>query len=281
MLPSQDVQSGAHSMTDINNAVVLITGATGGFGRHMTKQFLAAGGRLILSDLDAEALASLKAGFGDQQERIITCIAADLSHESGCRSLVDAVADAGTCPDILINNAGVGVSGRLDHVPYDRWERLMQVNLLAPIRLCSLLLPQMIARGSGHIVNISSLAGWVGSPGLTTYCAAKFGLRGFSEALDLDIAEQGIRISTVYPSFSRTPILDSEQFGYAEKRVVPEDMLSDPADIVAAIVRGVLRNRKHIFPDSTARMVHYLQRFAPALMPILQRRMQSRTIPSQ
>ncbi len=157
----------------------------------------------------------------------------------------------------------------------------MQVNLLAPIRLCSLFLPKMIARGSGHIVNISSLAGWVGSTGLTTYCAAKFGLRGFSEALELDVLEHGIHISTVYPSFSRTPILDSEQFGYEEKRVVPDDMLSDPADVVAAIVKGVRRNKKHIFPDPTARVVHYLQRFFPSLMPILQRRMQSRTIPSQ
>ncbi len=268
-------------MTDINRSVILITGATGGFGRHMAQQFLAAGGRLILSDLEGGALESLKAGFGPQQEKIIACIAADLSDESGCRGLAGALTDVGVCPNILINNAGLGVSGRLDHVPYDRWERLMQVNLLAPIRLCALLLPPMIARGSGHIVNISSLAGWVGSPGLTTYCAAKFGLRGFSEALDLDVAEQGIRISTVYPSFSRTPILDSEQFGYAEKRVVPDNMLSDPADVVAAMVRGVQRNKKHVFPDSTARVVHYVQRFLPALMPFLQRRMQSRTIPSQ
>ena len=139
----------------------------------------------------------------------------------------------------------------------------------------------MIARVSGHIVNISSLAGCVGSPGLTTYCAAKFGLRGFSEALELDVTEHGIRISTVYPSFSRTPMLDSEQFGYAEKRVVPDDMLSDPADVVAAIVKGIRRNKKHIFPDPTARIVHYLQRFFPALMPILQRRLQSRTISPQ
>lgn len=268
-------------MTDINNAVVLITGATGGFGRHMAQQFLAAGGQLILSDLDGDALESLKAEFSGQQEKIIDCIPADLSDVSGCQSLASAVDDAGVCPDILINNAGIAVSGRLDHVPQERWERLMQVNLLAPIRLCAMFLPKMIARGSGHIVNISSLAGWVGATGLTTYCAAKFGLRGFSEALELDVIEQGIHVSTVYPSFSRTPILDSKQFGQEEKRVVPDDMLSDPADVVAAIVKGVRCNRKHIFPDTTARVVHYLQRFFPALIPILQRRMQSRTIPSQ
>ena len=200
---------------------------------------------------------------------------------SGCQSLVDAVVDAGDFPDVLINNAGIAVSGRLDHVPRDRWERLLQINLLAPIRLCSLFLPGMIERGYGHIVNISSLAGWVGSAGMTSYCAAKFGLRGFSEALDLEVAEFGIQLTTVYPSFSRTRILDSDQFGYDERRVVPDDMLSDPAEVVAAIVKGVRKNKKHVFPDATARNVHYLQRFLPALMPILQRRLQKLTKSSQ
>jgi short-subunit dehydrogenase len=247
----------------------------------MTQQFLDAGSRLILSDIDRDALTSLKTVFGAEHEKIINCIPADLSGMSGCQSLVDAVVDAGDFPDVLINNAGIAVSGRLDHVPRDRWERLLQINLLAPIRLCSLFLPGMIERGYGHIVNISSLAGWVGSPGMTSYCAAKFGLRGFSEALGLEVAEFGIQLTTVYPSFSRTRILDSDQFGYDERRAVPDDMLSDPAEVVAAIVKGVRKNKKHVFPDATARNVHYLQRFLPALMPILQRRLQKLTKPSQ
>jgi len=268
-------------MTDINNAVVLITGATGGFGRHMAQQFLAAGSRLILSDLDSKALSSLKAECGEKESSVVACIAADLSDQDGCRSLMSEVLSADECPDILINNAGIAVSGRLDHVPQDKWEPLLQINLLAPIRLTSILLPRMIERGSGHIVNISSLAGWVGSPGLTTYCATKFGLRGFSEALALDVAEFGIHTTTVYPSFSRTPILDSEQFGFEVKRVVPDNMISDPADVVAAIVRGVRKNKQHVFPDMTARVVHYMQRFTPAIIPVMQRRMQSRTMVSE
>ena len=72
----------------------------------------------------------------------------------------------------LVNNAGIGVAGRLDHIPRERWETLMQLNLLAPMRLVNLFLPGMVARGSGHIVNISSLAGWVGSHGLSAYCAS-------------------------------------------------------------------------------------------------------------
>ena len=83
----------------------------------------------------------------------------------------------------------------------------MQVDLLSPMRLSELFLPQMIERQSGHIVNISSIAGWFGAKGISSYCAAKFGLRGFSEALQADVEEHGIRVSAVYPWFSRTAIL--------------------------------------------------------------------------
>jgi len=152
----------------------------------------------------------------------------------------------------------------------------MQINLLAPMRLCYRLLPQMIARGSGHIVNISSLAGWIGASGISSYCAAKFGLRGFSEALAADLEECGIIVSTVYPFFSRTPILDSEQFGYETRRKVPDDMVTDPADVVAEIIRGVRKNRCDIFPDRMSRRIHYLKRFAPWTISLINRRMQNR-----
>lgn len=116
---------------------------------------------------------------------------------------------------------------------------------------------------------------------MSAYCASKFGVRGFSEGIALDLAEHGLKVSTVYPSFSRTPILDSDQFGYDGRRVVPDDIISDPASVVAAIVRGVQRNRQDIFPDSIARRVHYVQRFLPGLMPMMQRHLQKRSIPKQ
>jgi short-subunit dehydrogenase len=145
------------------------------------------------------------------------------------------------------------------------------------MRICYLFLPQMIERGSGHIVNISSLAGWIGTSGISSYCAAKFGLRGFSDALASDYGDIGINISTVYPFFSRTPILDSEQFGFEARREVPDDMVTDPADVVAEIVEGVRKNRRDIFPDKMSRRIHYLKRFLPWSIPLINRRMQERT----
>jgi len=257
-------------MTDLNGKSVLITGAGGGFGLHMTRQFRDAGCRLLLTDLTADALAKAKEAAGGAVAFEFT---GDLATDTGCDALADSVLGQGPVPDVLVNNAGIGMSGRHDHVPRDRREALMRLNLHAPMQLCERFVPGMLARGSGHIVNISSLAGWIGTQGLAAYCASKYGLRGFGEALAEDLAPHGVRVTNVYPCFSRTPILDSEQFGYARRRAVPEHLISEPADVVREILRGVRRDRLHVFPDRQARRVHLLKRFVPWVIPLLNRRM--------
>lgn len=262
-------------MTDPRNKTVLITGASGGFGRHMVRQFRAAGANLILTDINDSALRGV---IEDAGEHLIASVAADLATDAGCDALAGVCTSRGVVPDILVNNAGLGVAGRLDHIPRERWETLMQLNLLAPMRLCNLFLPGMTERGSGHIVNLSSLAGWVGSHGLSAYCASKFGLRGFGESLAADLEGTGVRVTNVYPCFSQTPILDSPQHGYEERRTVPAYLISDPSDVVARIIEGVRGNRLHVFPDKHSRRIHYVARFAPWLVPWLNRRMQAQSI---
>ncbi|NNC57141.1 MAG: SDR family NAD(P)-dependent oxidoreductase [Woeseiaceae bacterium] len=262
-------------MTDIANTIVLVTGAGGGFGRHMVRQFRAAGAKLILTDVTDDALRDVSDDAGDD---LVDLVAADLATEEGCAAVAEVCRSRNVVPDILVNNAGIGVAGRLDHVPRDRWETLMQLNLLAPIRLSSAFLPGMIERGSGHIVNMSSLAGWVGSQGLSSYCASKYGLRGFGESLAADLEGTGVHVTNVYPCFSRTAILDSPQYGYEERRVVPEYLISEPSGVVAQIIQGVRRNKLHVFPDKHARFIHYISRFAPWLVPVLDRRMRTQSI---
>ena len=259
-------------MTNPANKTVLITGAGGGFGRQMVLQFRAAGAKLILTDIDDQALQSAVDDAGDD---LVHSVTADLSSKKGCDSLAEICASHGLVPDILVNNAGIGIAGRLDHIPQDHWETLMRLNLLAPMRLCNEFIPGMIERGSGHIVNISSIAGWTGAEGLSAYCASKFGLRGFGVSLAADLESTGVRVTNIYPCFSRTPILDSPQHGYDSQRTVPEYLISDPAQVVARIVDGVRRDRLHVFPDKYARLIHYLTRIAPWLLRILDRRVQA------
>jgi short-subunit dehydrogenase len=262
-------------MTDTANKTVLITGAGGGFGRQLVRQFRAAGAKLILTDVTDHALHDVVADAGDA---LIASVAADLATAEGCDIIAETCASRVVVPDILANNAGIAVSGRLDNIPPDHWESLIQLNLLAPMRLCNLLLPGMIERGSGHVVNVSSLAGWLGSKGLSAYCASKFGLRGFGVSLAADLKDSGVHVTNVYPCFSQTAILDSPQFGYEQQRTVPAYLISDPADVVARMIEGVRRNRLHVFPDKYSRTLHYVTRFAPWLLPLLDRRMHAQSI---
>ena len=262
-------------MTDPANKIVLITGASGGFGRHMVRQFRAAGSRLILTDVSASNLREAEDVAGDD---FIASVVADLATEAGCEAVVKACSDLDVVPDILVNNAGIAVAGRMDHVPDDQWEKLIQLNLLGPMRLTNRFLAGMVERGSGHIVNISSLAGWVGARGMSSYCASKFGLRGFGESLSADLEDTGVHVTNVYPCFSQTPILESPQYGYEDRLGVPEYLISDPSDVVARMIAGVRRNKLHVFPDKYSRLTYYLLRFAPWLLPILDRRLNAKAI---
>ncbi|MDJ0812795.1 MAG: SDR family oxidoreductase [Woeseiaceae bacterium] len=261
-------------MTNPANKTVLITGAGGGFGIEMVRQFRAAGAKLLLTDISDAALAH---AIDDAGNRLVGCLATDLATTEGCDAIAELCA-ANDAPDILVNNAGIAVAGRVDHVPQERWETLMQLNLLAPMRLSSALIPGMIERGGGHIVNISSVAGWIGAQGLSSYCASKFGLRGYGDSLAYELDGTGVRVTTVFPCFSRTPILDSPQYGYEERREVPEYLVSEPADVVRRVVKGVRRNRRYVYPDKYARLIQYITRVTPWALPYIDKRLDAQSI---
>ena len=263
-------------MTILTNKTILITGAAGGFGQEFARQLHQKGNQLILTDLNEDHLeeqaGTLAAGQGSG--RVTGIVAGDLSTADGADALFERVSALDGPVDVLINNAGIGMLGRHDEVPTAAWERLMQINLLAPMRLSALFAPQMIARGSGHIVNISSIAGWTAEVGLSAYSASKFGLRGFSESLAEELGGYGIRVSAVYPFFSRTPILNSPRFGTLGEMNPMEETeirgITEPADVVAESIQGIERDALHIFPDRTARVAHRLKRYAPGLLKRLQ-----------
>lgn len=260
-------------MTQLDKAVVLITGAGGGFGQELTRQLLEAGSRLILTDLD-EAVLRQRVEVIQRQVatgEVLACLSNDLSTNSGCEILYHQVKALNISIDILINNAGIAVFGRMDEIPLESGERLMQINLLTPIRLSALFAGDMIARQQGHIVNISSLAGWWASPGLTHYAASKFGLRGFSEGFFHEAKGYNVKVTAVYPFFSRTPILQCERFGSFSKssQDFVENVATDPAKVMRATIQGIIHNRLHVFPDATAKTAHLLKRYFPQIVKMI------------
>jgi uncharacterized protein len=260
-------------LTNLDRAVILITGAAGGFGSEFIKQLLQANSRLILSDRDC-ALIEEKVAIIRKEittGEIIGSLAADLSDRTAWKLLYDRLKAFNLPIDILINNAGIGLFGRMDEVPTDKWEQLMQVNLLAPMALSALLAKDMIARRQGHIVNISSLAGWVAPKGLAHYSASKFGLRGFSEGLLDEVKAYNVKVTAVYPYFSRTPILNSPQYGTLAQtnNSFLARSATDPADIIKETLKAIIRDRPAVFPDATAKQVYFLKRYFPRLLDLL------------
>ncbi|MEM8832034.1 MAG: SDR family NAD(P)-dependent oxidoreductase [Cyanobacteria bacterium P01_G01_bin.19] len=256
-------------MTELNNAVIVLTGATGGFGRELTNQLLQAGSRLILTDISQTGLDEYAAEVSREIDsgKIIACIASDLSSREGCQTLFQEIEALNTPVDILINNAGIALFGRMDEVPADKWERLMEVNLMTPMRLSSLFSAGMIERRKGHIVNISSLAGWISPAGMAHYSSSKFGLRGFSEGLFNEVKPYGVKVTAVYPFFSRTPILQSESFGTLAKDGggnFPENLATDPAKVMAKTIKAIQKNKLQVFPDRMANTIHILKQYFPA-----------------
>lgn len=256
-------------MTKLEQKVVLITGAAGGFGEEFIKQLLQANSRLILSDREYSIVQEKVAIIRQEitTGEIIAGLAADLSDRKGRELLYHQVKELNIPVDILINNAGIGLFGRMDEVPTSEWEQLMQVNLIAPMALSALFAQDMIARQQGHIVNISSLAGWFAPKGMAHYCASKFGLRGFSEALLNEVKPYNVKVTAVYPYFSRTPILNSPRYGTLAQgnKSFPLESATNPADVIRETLKAIIRDRTEVFPDTTAKQVSFLKRHFPRL----------------
>ncbi len=263
-------------MTDLNQAVVVLTGAAGGFGQELTRQLLQAGSRLILTDIEGANLDAGAAKISSEitTGEIIACIESDLSNREGCETLYHQVKALDIPIDILINNAGIGLLGRMDEVPPDKWERLMQVNLLAPMRLSSLFVADMIERRKGHIVNISSLAGWVALGGIAHYSTSKFALRGFSEGLFKEVKPYNVKVTAVYPFFSRTPILQSERYGTLAQggEGFPDYLTTEPAKVMEKTIKAIVRNQLHVFPDTMGKSIHIIKQYFPRLFDLISNR---------
>ena len=211
---------------------VLLTGATGGLGQAIARRLAAAGARLVLSGRRGDVLAELAAEIDAQ------VAPADMSDADDVQQLAAAHGDV----DILVANAGLPGSGRLKTYSTDQIERALRVNLHAPIMLTHALAPRMAARGSGHIVFMSSLSGKASTAGSSLYNATKFGLRGFAGAMRAELHGTGVGVSTIFPGF----ISDAGMF-FDAKVTLPKGVgTKTPEDVAAATLRAIERNRGEV-----------------------------------
>ncbi len=217
----------------ISGANVLLTGATGGIGHAIAHAIAARGGKLMLTGRRADVLEPLAKELDARAWSI------DLAKPAEVERLVR---EAGGDVDILIANAALPASGTLDSFTVEEVDRALDVNLRAPIVLAHALVPQMVARGRGHLVFMSSLSGKAATPGTALYNASKFGLRGFAAALRADLRTSGVGVSTVFPGFIR----DAGMFADAEVKLPPGVGTRTPQEVAEATVKAIERNRGEI-----------------------------------
>jgi 3-hydroxy acid dehydrogenase / malonic semialdehyde reductase len=224
-------------MADTAGRNVVLTGAAGGMGRAITKALLESGRRVVLVDRDLESLRQFATEMGDNTFPLQL----DITDNQAVDRLSDLIPDAFKPVDVLINNAGHDIGGRtrFDIGAADDWSAIIHTNLIGLMRVTRSLLPGMVQRNAGHIVNISSINAVRIVPDMAAYSTSKAGVHMFTETLRGELAETAIRVTEMQPGLTRTNIILTRYRGdrSREKEYFDQFKLAlDPADIARSIV---------------------------------------------
>jgi len=222
---------------DLDGKRVLLSGATGGLGQAIAEQLAGRGARLVLSSRRKPELTEVARSLpgGARRHKVVV---ADLAKPGAAAKLVRDAGDV----DVLVANAALPGTGRLESFSSKEVERALRVNLEAPVLMARELEPKLVKKGEGHIVLIASLAGKVGSPRSSIYNATKFGLRGFAFGLREDLHPHGVGVSIVSPGFVR----EAGMFHDADSEAPPGLGTTTPKKVAKAVDRAIRRNRIEI-----------------------------------
>ncbi len=252
-------------MRTITGKRVLITGAAAGIGRALALELAKENAQLVLVDIDENKLQDIAA---ETRERVPTQThVCDLSQPADITQLVRTV--TATAPiDILVNNAGVAYYGPTEAMTQDQWDRLMAINLNAPIQLTRELLPSMLQQPEPHIVNMCSISGMVAGGRFAAYHVSKFGLIGFTEALRAEFGRKGMGVCAICPGPVRTDLYKSAASPQNGKAVPepPKLMTASPETIARRTVKAIRKNKRMTLITPTAHALYQLKRFAPGLI---------------
>lgn len=216
-------------MDNVTGKTVVITGAARGIGQATAEALLARGARVIIGDRDVDMLEQTVSRMSSRGQ--VSGHPLDVTDRESFAAFLDkARADGGGHIDVLINNAGVMPVGRFLDQSQQAIRSAIEVNFYGVLNGCQLVLPEMVHRRSGHIVNIASLAGLVAVPGQVVYAGTKFAVVGLSTALADEYAPHGIAVSAVLPTFTNTELISGTTPSFAQRPV-------QPAQVAAAVVK--------------------------------------------
>jgi short-subunit dehydrogenase len=263
-------------MKDLRGMTVLVTGAAGGIGRATAIAFARQGSRLALVDIDGDRLSETEAellALGVECRSFVL----DVASEDQVRELASSAEAQYGGIDVLVNVAGVGVAGDIADTTLDDWRWILGVNLSGPINTINVFLPGMIERGSGHVVNIASVGGLIGVPGLGAYCTTKFALVGLSEALSHEARERNVGVTVVCPGLTNTGIYERMRyrgvsrekavrlFGPLARRCISSEKTAE------LIVRAVKSDRFLLVTTAHGMFGYCAKRLSPGLVRLVLR----------
>ncbi len=249
----------------LSGTTAVITGATSGIGRETAREFAKTGAKVVLAGRRQERLMEL-AGEIEASGGQALAVRTDVADQAQVEALIEKSVERFGRVDVLVNNAGVAIASGFEAMPLEDFRRLMDVNFWGAVYACRAALPQMRnQRGGGVILNVSSIFGKRGMPFETAYCASKFALAGFSEALRAELMSEGIDVCTIYPGAVETEIFDAaaNSTGFEVPGFVPKFPAGQMAKLIVQTARFP---QPEVVAAFDAQAINIANTFAPALV---------------
>jgi short-subunit dehydrogenase len=253
-------------MKDVRGKTAIITGASRGIGPHIARALAGEGANLVLAARDVTKLEETRAACEALGVRA-TSVATDVTRDDDRRRLIAAAEQQGPI-DILVNNAGVEFPGTLTQLTFDQVDTILETNLRAPSHLSKLVLPEMLRRRTGAIVQVSSMAGKSGAPYNAIYSTTKFGLQGFVESMMFELDGTGVHMATVCPGFVAEAGMWVNRGGKA-----PAMMREvSPQKVAGAVMKAIHGKREVLVVSGPIRPLLALNQLFPGMQkPVLKR----------
>jgi NAD(P)-dependent dehydrogenase (short-subunit alcohol dehydrogenase family) len=255
-------------MKTLRDRVAVVTGAAGGIGRATSLALAREGCDLAISDVNEGGLADTAAEIRALGRRVITH-RVDVSNKERMQRYADEVAAEYGKVHVLVNNAGVTVTAEFEQHSLDDWEWIVGINFWGVIYGCKFFLPHLKRAEEAHIVNLSSVFGLLGVPSQTSYCATKFAVRGFSEALWIELKQHNIGVTAIHPAGVRTNIVRSARSYDEELKNSAIDLIEKnsvtPERCAELIVSAIKKNKMRQLVTRESYVIDWAKRFAPGL----------------
>ena len=241
-----------------SNKLIIVTGGSSGIGQALARQLAEAGAHVHIwarrETLLKETLSTL-GGEGKHAYYVV-----DVSKREQVETALERIIQEAGIPDIIINNAGITHPQYIEEIPIENFERMMEINYFGTVYLTQSVLPAMLERGSGYIVNVSSSAGFVGVFGYGAYSPTKFAVRGYSDILRSEMKYRGIRVSIVFPPDTDTPMMRREDATkpFETKEVSAMAGVLSADSVAQETLEGIIKNRYLILPGLNNKFSYWL-----------------------